>query len=318
MAIGYFILFLCALATTNAISTCNGDSDCPDNQYCYDVSQHCVNYTKCSRYNRHEGKDHARHPSQCGSCLSGYTAEILSTGETADVCSKTLIAQNGEESIIKKKPLLIWLGSATAICIIAAIIFLILMKKRTGSLLNAHMRDNGCRTWTNIFGPSAPPLETGAFIEVGESQPYSAITNNNHNYMDKNKLVSATPFNSPDWIKSNPDYDVQVNDSLDIPEQPASPPALPPEEDTNPSSWTPQQTTGPISSRPFSQFSAERDNAMNAVLVQRNCPTATPISENGDSTSEATDSQSHSDHRGPNILISQKITMNVNVLNGDF
>ena len=80
----------------------------------------------------------------------------------------------------------------------------------------------------------------GAFIEVGESQHFSTITNNNHNYMDKNKLVAATPFNNPDWIKSNPDYNVQVNDSLDIPEQPASPPTLPPEEDTNPSSWTPE------------------------------------------------------------------------------
>lgn len=59
---------------------------------------------------------------------------------------------------------------------------------------------------------------------------------------------------------------------------------------------------------------------MNAVLVQRNCPTAvSTISESNDSTSETTDSQSNSDHiRGPNILISQKITMNVNVVNGDY
>ena len=81
-----------------------------------------------------------------------------------------------------------------------------------------------------------------------------------------------------------------------------------------------RQSSGPIASRPFSQFNLEqRDNVMNAVLAQRNCPSVSPILENSDSNSESTDSQSHSDHiRGPNILISQKINVNVNVLNGDF
>lgn len=62
--------------------------------------------------------------------------------------------------------------------------------------------------------------------------------NNNDKYMDKNRLVAATPFHSPDWIKPNPNYN--VHESQEIPEQASTPEPIPPEEDTNPSSWTPE------------------------------------------------------------------------------
>ncbi|XP_051163589.1 uncharacterized protein LOC127283002 [Leptopilina boulardi] len=312
---GYISLILCLLASANAISRCNDDRDCPEKEYCYDVSHRCSNYTICSRYNRLEGKESARHPSNCGPCISGYEAEISTIGEPNDICKKTVIAQKEDESDTNKT-IYTWLYSSMIIIVIGAILLCTFMRKPCKKLLDIHMRKNS--SWTNMcnFGPSAPPLGTGSYIEVGGSPHYTAIMNNNDKYMDKNKLVAATPFHNPDWIKPNPNY----NEPQEIPEQVLTPEPIPPEEDTNPSSWTPEQTSELVPTRPFAQFNAEtRDNAMNAVLVQRNCPAVSTISENNDSTSENTDSQSNSDHiRGPNILISQKITMNVNVVNGDY
>jgi len=53
------------------VEGCKQDEDCPEKQYCYKLSKHCVNYTICSRYNRLETDKLARNPSQCGPCIAG-------------------------------------------------------------------------------------------------------------------------------------------------------------------------------------------------------------------------------------------------------
>lgn len=50
---------------------CQGDEDCVGEQYCYEASKRCVNYTLCINYNRVEGETPAREASQCGPCIKG-------------------------------------------------------------------------------------------------------------------------------------------------------------------------------------------------------------------------------------------------------
>lgn len=50
---------------------CQGDEDCVGEQYCYEASKRCVNYTFCINYNRVEGETPAREASQCGPCIKG-------------------------------------------------------------------------------------------------------------------------------------------------------------------------------------------------------------------------------------------------------
>lgn len=43
-------------------TSCVTNSECSPGQYCYGLSQTCVDYTRCSRYNRQEGPKHAETP----------------------------------------------------------------------------------------------------------------------------------------------------------------------------------------------------------------------------------------------------------------
>lgn len=69
----------------------------------------------------------------------------------------------------------------------------------------------------------------------------------------------------------------------------------------------------------------QMDNSLNAILVESNNPSSSnPTEENSNnnnndgSTPESSNTQNNREHvRISNILISQKISMNVNLLNGD-
>ena len=68
------------------------------------------------------------------------------------------------------------------------------------------------------------------------------------------------------------------------------------------------------------------DNNLNTILIQANDPSSSNSAQeennnnnnNNGSTSESSNTQSGREHvRISNVLISQKISMNVNLLNGD-
>lgn len=257
----------------------------------------------------------SRNPSQCGPCVAGYTAEILITGETATICKKSL-----EEKAVEKEwietPLTIWISVVAVVVFILGAIALFFMKKRSED-----RRGETLKKWNDcvcVFGPSAPPVpENSPFVVVDTSQPRTICNNNNETSRDSNKLLRARPYNEPDWIRTNPNYGQHFDDAEVSEPTPA--PQLPPEEDTNPSSWTPEQLSIQVPPRPFSQFSSEqRDNVMNANLDE-SCPVVVSESAGSSGSSGSGESRETGDRsRAPNVLISQKITMNLNVLNSDY
>ncbi|EZA46918.1 hypothetical protein X777_00686, partial [Ooceraea biroi] len=89
------------------VEACKQDEDCPEKQYCYKLSGHCVNYTICSRYNRVETDKLARNPFQCGPCFEGYTNEVLANGHDGSYCAKKIQTENSLSTI--DQTALIWL-----------------------------------------------------------------------------------------------------------------------------------------------------------------------------------------------------------------
>lgn len=298
--------------------SCKTDQKCSEKQYCYDVSGQCVDYTQCERYNRQEGVRPARHPNQCGSCLAGYADEIIGNGERSQICTKISVQDNVPESVGMNNETMIGILVVAVGVFVAAGVLSILLKKHC---LGKH--DNNRKRWRELcrIGPTAPPAESSPFIGYRDQANPPAI-NNNHNLKDKNILVTATPFKDPDWVRSNPNYGHHLSDdSLNAPGQSHTAIQLPHDGNATPNNWAPEQLTIELPDRSLTEFATEhRDNAMNSVLVQRNySPASTaPESNNNDSTFESSDAQDNRErNRASNVLISQKITMNVNLINGD-
>lgn len=291
---------------------CESDADCSETQYCYTVSRQCVDYTRCVRYNRQEAPKYSRQPSQCGPCLPGYISEELSTGEMAWLCKKDKAYDQSAEPDRLNSVLAIWITIGALVACLLAMVVGIFLKRRSST-----RQDNSRKQWGElcVVSPSAPPVESSPFIEDrGIYPPF----NNNHNLKDKNNLVCTSPFKCPDWVNSNPNYRYNFSDeNLNVSEQGNNAPPQVPPVDSN--TWTGEQLTIQVGNGNLSEYGVEQvDNTRNAVLVQRNNASSSDETDNNGSPSGSGDARNNRERfRGSNILITQKISMNVNVHNSD-
>ncbi|XP_076246295.1 uncharacterized protein LOC143186495 [Calliopsis andreniformis] len=299
---------------------CHNDSDCSAEQYCYQVSERCVDYTICNRYNREENKKRARNPSQCGPCLPGYAAEKLSTGDIATLCRK--INANGSAPDIPQT------GNNVTSYLTGSGIFLIcillamaigIFYKRWSRRRPKHQGDLEKYGDLCTVKPSAPPIENCPFIDYGRKLPY--VPFNNKNLQDKNRLVSASGFKAPSWINSNPNYEANLNnDSTNVMEQLQSVTELSSNGD-NSNAWTSEQLTPARGTRTEYEIE-EVDNNANAILSSENISTNesrnyntnngnTNSNNNNSSTSENNSEDDREHVRASNVL---SMSMNLNVL----
>ncbi|XP_003693671.1 GATA zinc finger domain-containing protein 4-like [Apis florea] len=297
--------------------SCHDDTDCPDKQYCYHVSERCVDFTQCSRYNREENsKGRSRHPSRCGPCFPGYTAEKLSTGEMALLCRKINAEQSISETYRLNSNIIIYttLGILTIFGVLTLLI-IIFYKKRTSKRQNNNIKQSG---ELRVMEPTAPPLENSPFITC-KKKSSPVPFNNNKNLKDKNNLVRATCCAPPYRDHTNFNYENdQNNDNATEPLHYMS---------NQSNNWTSEQLTREVINGNLSGYEvAQMDNILNTTLIQTDNASSSNSQEdnnnnntnNDDSRSESSNTQNNREHiRISNILISQKISMNVNLLNND-
>ncbi|CAK9829199.1 hypothetical protein ANTRET_LOCUS6581 [Anthophora retusa] len=305
---------------------CHDDTDCSDLQYCYHVSKRCVDYTHCNRYNRQENDKRSRHPSQCGPCLAGYAAEKLGTGEMDYLCKKASIQENIPEKLNNYKIIYTTVGVLLFVCLMGAIVG-IFYRKRTSKqeVDNPEQCGKLC-----TVEPTAPPMENSPFICCEKTFPTVPL-NNNKILKDKNNLVRAAVSTPPSWVRANPNYENNLNnDNVNAMDQSHSIVELAESTDDQPNNWTSEQLTDQVSNRNLDTYEVERvDNSLNVALIQTNNPPLSNVTEednnsdnnnnsNNDSRQESSNTQSSGERvRAPNIWISQKISMNVNLLDSD-
>ncbi|KAG8034056.1 hypothetical protein G9C98_008537 [Cotesia typhae] len=281
------------------IFSCNSDSDCSLHQYCYQLSQQCVNYTVCKRYNRLEGENKAKSESQCGECISGYKAEILATGVPEAFCKKiNSVPGTTETPFIDNKTFSIgiYVASGVILLLLVLSIFTLLVKKSEMYLS------------TKYYSDDDPPI-------------YSSVINNNNSPTDKNRLVRAAPCHPPTWVDPNPNYrdddpDTSGNTTTTTSTSTNVFASLQVEdEDTTPSVWTPEEVTVQVPARAFHQFATEqRDNVLNNVLVRGDCSSSSESPEETGPTPRAQNNNSRTNndnYRGPSVQINQMITLNM-------
>ncbi|XP_034936874.1 uncharacterized protein [Chelonus insularis] len=304
MVILYFIGSINPIAAVD--KNCENDADCSSNQYCYKTSYKCVNYTKCSIYFRQEGEKQAQSSSQCGPCLPGYTAELLTTGKPAEFCNKN--SGHAPNDIIG---VVVYIIGSLAIIILIVVVALLLRRptnfynkskllpyfKKCSSIPTAPIPDND-----NCY--SQPPYFDGP--------PDYSVTNNNHSVKDQNRLLQALPTVTPAWIEKNPNY--TGRDDLDASSTVSN--NVPEDEETNPSSWTPEGvTTIQVPARPFHQFASEqRDNVINHVTVREDCASNSGPNEETthEPTPEPTDnSHTTSEHHDLYLSIQHKMKLSL-------
>lgn len=301
---------------------CRDDGDCSDKQYCYHVSERCVDYTQCNRYNRlenHEKK--SRDPSQCGPCLTGYIAEKLGTGEMALFCRKTNAQQDIPEVVKLDNTMIIYSVIGTFLFSIIAVFGILLFKRRRSKRQRNMVKP---RDELGVMEPTAPPLENSPFIRC-KKELSPVPFNNNKILKDKNDLVRAVGFVPPSWVHTNSNYEYDMsNDNVDAigQQHPVSEPT-----DNRSNNLMPEQLAYEVTNGNLAGYEIEQaDNSLNTILVQANNPSSSNDStqennnnnNNNGSTSESSNTQNNRENiRISNILISQKISMNVNLLNDD-
>ncbi|XP_074114485.1 uncharacterized protein LOC141537400 [Cotesia typhae] len=309
------------------IFSCNSDSDCSLHQYCYQLSQQCVNYTVCKRYNRLEGENKAKSESQCGECISGYKAEILATGVPEAFCKKiNSVPGTTETPFIDNKTFSIgiYVASGVILLLLVLSIFTLLVKKR-GYIHGNKKWFRQIGSWN--FNPTAPPLDSGEmylstkYYSDDDPPIYSSVINNNNSPTDKNRLVRAAPCHPPTWVDPNPNYrdddpDTSGNTTTTTSTSTNVFASLQVEdEDTTPSVWTPEEVTVQVPARAFHQFATEqRDNVLNNVLVRGDCSSSSESPEETGPTPRAQNNNSRTNndnYRGPSVQINQMITLNM-------
>lgn len=143
--------------------------------------------------------------------------------------------------------------------------------------------------------------------------------NNNKNLKDKNNLVRATCCAPPYRDHTNFNYENdQNNDNVTEPLHYMS---------NQSNNWTSEQLTREVINGNLSGYEvAQMDNILNTTLIQTDNASSSNSQEdnnnnntnNDDSRSESSNTHNNREHiRISNILISQKISMNVNLLNND-
>ncbi|XP_017888012.1 uncharacterized protein DDB_G0292186-like [Ceratina calcarata] len=309
------------MATTEGKS-CHDDSDCSKKQYCYHVAKLCVDYTQCIRYNREENAEKgARDPSQCGPCLPGYTADELVTGEMAMLCKKTNNQENTFEEDGQGNNTLVYVMVVVLVFVLAACILIYLFCRR-----RSPKRQGKMKLGQELLAvePTAPPLENSTLISYKETSPVSS--NNNQNLKDKNRLARASGYVPPRWIRPNPNYNDSGNENLNVMDQMNAVSNTSAGDNSN---WAPEQLAIEVTDGDVIGYAREQiDNTLNTVLVQANNPPSFNAAQgnnsnnnddNNNASSSGSDSAQGSRERGrtSNILISQKISMNVNLINGD-
>ncbi|XP_078042300.1 uncharacterized protein LOC144472801 [Augochlora pura] len=300
---------------------CVDDSDCSEKQYCYEVSQQCVNYTLCSRYNRLENKKPAQNPRQCGPCLPGYTAEELGTGELAHLCKKITPPETVPGSDRFNNTWIIF-GSfvSVAIFIVMIILCAIFWRKRNRKRQNNNSEHCGD---LETIQPSAPP-ESSPFISRKKGllhMPFNKILK------DKNRLVHASVFKPPYYVTRDPNYENNLNnnhDGMNALQLHSTFRRSSINDNSNPLAPA-QLTQGDVTEYGIEQI----ENSSNAALVQRNDTTSNASgddtannnsnnNDNGSGNASASESNTRDGQeraRSSNILIAQ---INVNVHNCDY
>ncbi|CAK9803051.1 hypothetical protein ANTPLA_LOCUS3429 [Anthophora plagiata] len=166
--------------------------------------------------------------------------------------------------------------------------------------------------------------ERGPFICCEKTLP-TVPFNNNKILKDKNNLVRAAAFTPPDWVRADPNYENNLNnDNVNEMDQSHSMVELAESADNQPDNWTSEQLTIQVPNEV-----EQVDNSLNVALIQTNNPPLSNVTEednnndnnnnsNNDSRPESSNTQSSGERvRAPNIWISQKISMNVNLLDSD-
>ncbi|XP_011302807.1 uncharacterized protein [Fopius arisanus] len=296
---------------------CEDDGDCPPHQFCYDVSNICVNYSNCSQFNREEGEEKAQSPLQCGKCLEGYASNTLATGEEEPVCKRKIQLPVDPPAMNDTSQWWIWVATGVGSSFVVGIVLLLLRKR----LPESHEKwFKAMGTWK--FTPSAPPQENAYRLQqpfyTDEEPPiYSSVitTNNNNNINAKERLVNAIPTTPPSWVRVDPSYDEEDGTVNTSGSTAVSMTIEVEEEETTPSSWTPENVTVEVPVRPFLQFGTEqRDNVLNSVLVRGDCrsnssPTQDTTPEPSPESRERT--RGGNTYRGTNVQINQMITLNM-------
>ncbi|XP_054013441.1 uncharacterized protein LOC128895146 [Hylaeus anthracinus] len=293
---------------------CHDDNDCSSEQYCYDISGRCVEYTQCSRYNRRENEKRSRHPSQCGECLPGYAAEELGTGEMALLCRKTgLHKTESEPANVSNDVTIYTLVGVSFLCLVLLVTFL--LRRRYSK--RRDIRTEECSDLC-VVKPTAPPMESKPFISCGEG----IVINNNKHLKDKNRLVCAGAFKAPSWVRPNPNCESNSHSGdVSAMDQMHTSVELPPADD-NANMWVPRQLPLTIVNGNIAQLEQVNNNV---DTIRRNNPSSSNAGEEGtsnssnDSASESNNGRDGREHnQGSNILITQTMSMNVNVLNCDY
>lgn len=76
-------------------------------------------------------------------------------------------------------------------------------------------------------------------IDCGEKLPHMSYNNNRH-LKDKNRLVSASGFKAPSWVRSNPNYENNLdNDNTSATDQLQGGTELSPPNDSS-NTWAPE------------------------------------------------------------------------------
>ncbi|XP_048508919.1 uncharacterized protein LOC105690610 isoform X1 [Athalia rosae] len=314
------LVFMQLISTTIAQSDCNDDKDCLQNQYCYEASKLCANYTICMRYNRLEGSKPARHGRQCGACLEGYSAVKITESNQleAESCTKNAIVHNENNDRntgnnqdgdnVMEKIQYHWLVVLFVGLIISAAScgFVKLFSRCKNRDLSADTESNSSRITQTPTEASAPPL---------------SVSQNNNNYpftygnleegvpltytVNSEVPVKARAFCNPDWVQADPTYNREGNFAI----EPAhnNPPSN--DEDTVPSSWTPGEVTVSVSNRPFSGLTSEQhDNTTNLALDRLVCPPSTDSQANHEDRQNFNDANP-ADRRGNHL---QQINISIN------
>ncbi|XP_057335140.1 uncharacterized protein LOC130673939 isoform X1 [Microplitis mediator] len=319
------VAFITPANAADEILSCNHDSDCSVHQYCYQVSNQCVNYTSCIRWNRLEGKKQAQSASQCGPCIPGYQAEILVTGIPEAFCKKVthIKKETTDVPYSNNGKLSIWIYIAVGIILLLLVVlFSILLVKKRGYIHGNKKWFRQIGSWN--FSPTAPPPDGAIYLPTtyyADDEPpiYSSVMNNNNNNKDKNRLVRAVPCHPPDWVDNDPNYghddpDTSANTTTSTTTNVFASLQVE-DEDTTPSVWTPEEVTVQVPARAFHQFGTEqRDNVLNTVLVRGECLSNSETSEETGPTPSAQTSNSRNNndnYRGPSVQINQMITLNM-------
>lgn len=274
-AVILLMMAVCALSSPHglALPGCEEDHECAENMFCYKMRS-CVECYNCALYYRKPNakKICAREPSECGECIDGYEADILTSGFERDYCraaEKAPTTSSGPAPSISNTTFLL-VGCGIVAIVVAVAGYVIYkwrkIKNRGGDqpvqnvqeshhvgsgnglsplLGNVNERKASLGEQTSCNRPSAPPQPSPAPPPYESSVPplrdeapfvmeRMVKCNGAVCFKEPNLQISSFPIEEPD-DQSTDESDAEVNFHPDINIESGYPSAFH-EEDTLPAS----------------------------------------------------------------------------------